>query len=92
MRLSGSEVRLIGHLYPQTQMRGHAEIGLAYMLLVGSPLCFVAMCGGVMLIAMGLLMLLTIAFAPFGVAASGAGMTLMVVGARYVTLPHRHWV
>ena len=55
-----------------------AAMGLLYTLFVGFPLCLFCMC-------VGLLLCLTIIGAPLGFA-------VMALGAKYVTLPNRHWL
>ena len=52
-------------------------MGMVYTLFVGLPLCFVCM-------TFGLVLCLTL----FGIP---AGLTIMALGFKYLTLPHRHW-
>jgi uncharacterized membrane protein YccF (DUF307 family) len=56
----------------------HGGVGLLYTLFVGFPLCLMCM-------MIGLMLCLTVIGAP-------AGLAVMALGVKYVTLPNRHFL
>jgi uncharacterized membrane protein YccF (DUF307 family) len=52
-------------------------MGLLYTVFIGIPICMTCMC-------VGLLLCVTIIGIP-------AGLTLMALGVKYLTLPQRRW-
>lgn len=63
--------------------------GFAYTVLIGIPLCFCSMMLGLMLVGVGTLLIVSIVFAPVGLAMIAAGMTTMAIDSRYLALNPR---